>query len=97
MKNYRISKQALEDIDNIWLYTLENWSVNQANRYYRLIYQEIDYILEDFESGKDIGKIKSGYRQARVKSHIIIYKKGDDNVLEIVRVLHQAMDIPNRL
>ena len=97
MKKYRISRQALEDIDNIWLYTLQNWSVNQANRCYRLIYQEIEYILEDFDSGKDIGKIKSGYRQARVKSHLIIYKKADDNVLEIVRVLHQAMDIPNRL
>ena len=97
MKKYRISRQALEDIDNIWLYTLQNWSVNQANRYYRLIYQEIEYILEDFDSGKDIARIKSGYRQARVKSHLIIYKKADDNVLEIVRVLHQAMDIPNRL
>ena len=39
MKNeYRISAQALEDIDKIWLYTLENWSLNQANHYYRLIY-----------------------------------------------------------
>lgn len=98
MKNeFRISKQTLEDIDRIWLYTLENWSVNQANHYYRLIYQEIEYISEDFESGKNIGKIKSGYRQAKVKSHLIIYTKGNDDVLEIVRVLHQMMNIPNRL
>lgn len=95
--NYRISKQALEDIDKIWLYTLENWSLNQANHYYRLIYQEIEFILEDFESEKDIGKIKSGYRQTKIKSHLIIYKMADDNVTEIVRVLHQMMDIPNRL
>ena len=33
MKNeYRISAKALEDIDKIWLYTLENWSLNQANQ-----------------------------------------------------------------
>ncbi len=97
MRKYRISKKALEDIDDIWLYTKANWSVNQANRYYRLIYQEIEYILEDFESGKDIGEIKFGYRQAKVKSHFIIYKKAEDDVIEIVRVLHQMMDIPNRL
>ena len=98
MKNkFRISKQALEDIDKIRLYTLENWSVNQANHYYRLVYQEIEYISEDFESGKDIGKIRTGYSLARVNSHLIIYTKGDDGVLEIVRVLHQMMDIPNRL
>ena len=45
MKNeYRISAKALEDIDKIWLYTLENWSLNQANHYYRLIYQEIELL-----------------------------------------------------
>jgi toxin ParE1/3/4 len=98
MKNkYRISKQALEDIDKIWLFTLENWSLGQANHYYRLIYQEIEFIVEDFDSGKDIGKIRDGYRQAKVKSHLIIYKKAEDEMLEIVRVLHQMMDIPNRL
>jgi toxin ParE1/3/4 len=98
MKNkYRISKQALEDIDKIWLFTLANWSLGQANHYYRLIYQEIEFIVEDFDSGKDIGKIRDGYRQAKVKSHLIIYKKAEDEMLEIVRVLHQMMDIPNRL
>ena len=98
MKNeYRISEKALEDIDKIWLYTLENWSLNQANHYYRLIYQEIEFIVADFEGGKDIGKIRPGYRQLRVKSHLIIYKKSEDGILEIVRVLHQMMDIPNQL
>ncbi|MCR5861461.1 type II toxin-antitoxin system RelE/ParE family toxin [Flavobacterium sp. J372] len=97
MKGYRISRKALEDIDTIWIYTKANWSVNQANRYYKLIYQEIDYIVEDFESGKDISDIKPGYRQAKVKSHFIIYRKGEDNAIEIVRILHQMMDIPNRL
>ncbi len=95
--NCRISKSALEDIDKIWLYTFQNWSVSQANHYYRLIYQEIEFIVEDFESGKDIGKIKAGYRQAKVKSHLIIYKKAEDGIIEIVRVLHQMMDIPNKL
>ena len=95
--NYRISKQALEDIDKIWLYTLENWSLNQANHYYRLIYKKIDFILEDFASGKDIGKVKLGFRQTKIKSHLIIYKMADDSIIEIVRVLHERMDIPDRL
>ena len=94
---YRISKLAEADIDNIWLYTLENWSFAQANRYYRLIYQEIDFIVEDFESGKDISEVKKGYRQTKVKSHLVIYKRADDGIIEILRVLHQMMDIPNKL
>lgn len=94
---YRISSKALEDIDRIWSYTLENWSLEQADRYYRLLYQEINCIVEDFETGKDIGNIKFGYRQAKMKSHLLIYKRADDGIIEIVRVLHQMMDIPNRL
>lgn len=83
MKGYRISRKALEDIDTIWIYTKMNWSVNQANRYYKLIYQEIYYAVEDFESGKDISDIKLGYRQSKVKSHFIIYRKGEDNALKL--------------
>ena len=94
---YRISDKALEDINKIWAYTLENWSQQQADRYYNLIFQEILFISENFESGKDIGKIKSGYRQTKIKSHLIIYKKASDGMVEIIRVLHQMMDIPNQL
>ena len=34
-----ISEIALDDIENIWLYTLENWSKEQADRYYNLIFE----------------------------------------------------------
>ncbi len=37
MPEYIISEKALEDINNIWIYTAENWAVEQANRYYNLI------------------------------------------------------------
>ena len=43
MKKYLISKEALKDIDTIWLYTLEKWSLEQADRYYNLIIDEIEY------------------------------------------------------
>jgi toxin ParE1/3/4 len=36
MADYIISEKALEDLNNIWIYTAENWSVEQANRYYKI-------------------------------------------------------------
>ena len=30
---YEISVKASEDIENTWLYTFENWSLEQADRY----------------------------------------------------------------
>lgn len=92
-----ISEKANEDIEKIWLYTYENWSLEQADRYYNLILDEIEFIAENFESGKSVDYIKKGYRATLVKSHIIFYKKSRRNVVEIIRVLHQKMDVENRI
>ena len=58
MAEYIISEKALEDINNIWIYTAENWSVEQADRYYNLIIDEIEYIVNNFEMARDFGKIR---------------------------------------
>ena len=94
---YEISKKAKEDIDNIWLYTFENWSQEQADRYYNFTLDEIEYVAKNFESGKSMEHLRKGYRASKVKSHIIFYRKSKNDVVEIIRVLHQKMDIENRL
>ena len=94
---YSISGKANQDIEKIWLYTFENWSLEQADRYYNLILDEIEFISENFESGKSVDYIKKRYRASILKSHIIFYKKSRRNVVEIIRVLHQKMDIENRI
>jgi len=43
MMGYRISVKAREDLENIWRYTFENWSQEQADRYLNLIFDEIEY------------------------------------------------------
>lgn len=40
--NYKISLEAKNDIEKIWLYTFENWSLEQADRYLNLIFTEIE-------------------------------------------------------
>ena len=97
MASYIISEEALKDIDNIWLYTVENCSLEQADRYYNLIFDEIEYISENFEIGRDIGYIRKGYRFSKVKSHLIFYKKSQSGKIEIIRILHERMNIENRL
>lgn len=97
MSEYIISEKALEDINNIWIYTAENWSVEQADRYYNLIIDEIEYIVHNFDMASDFEKIRKSYRYSKVKSHLIFFKKDKTNEIEIVRVLHERMDIENRL
>jgi toxin ParE1/3/4 len=97
MPEYIISEKALEDINNIWIYTAENWSVEQADRYYNLIIDEIEYIVDNLHMARDFGKIRKSYRYSKVKSHLILFKKDKANEIEVVRILHERMDIENRL
>lgn len=95
---YKISVKASEDIEGIWLYTFENWSVEQADRYVNLIFDEIEYLATNPQSGKDYDHIRKGYRCSKVKSHLVLFRVVDKREeIEIIRVLHQQMDIENRL
>ena len=93
---YIISKKAIADLDNIWLYTVEKWSVQQANHYYNLIFDEINYICLEPESGRQMDQIRNGYRVSKVKSHLIFYRVVN-GMVEVIRILHRRMDIENRL
>ena len=94
---YRISHKAAQDLEDIWLYTFKNWSVEQADRYYKLIIDEIKYLSRNSGNGKSISYIKEGYWVTKVKSHLIFYKRSEEFNIEIVRILHERMDIENRI
>lgn len=94
---YRISKQAITDLNNIWIYTLHKWSKKQADRYYDLIIGEIEFISKNYLSGKSVEQTRKNYRVTKIKSHLIFYRKTDNETIEIVRILHQRMDVKKRL
>ena len=96
-RKYRISEKAISDLERIWFYTLNKWSKEQADRYHKLIIDEIDFIVNNFELCRNMGHVRNGYRMSKVKSHLIFCKKIEDDVIEIIRILHQNMDIENRL
>ena len=96
--NYIITEEALLDLENIWLYTFKTWSKEQADRYFNLLVDEFEFIGLNPNSGKDYGKIREGYFRTQVKSHFIFYRINDiSNEIEIIRILHQRMDVDSRL
>ena len=95
---YKISKESEKDLEKIWLYTFETWSLEQADYYYDLLMDEIEYLAENPKNGIDFSQIRKGYFRSRVKSHFIFYRvsvKSDE--IEIIRILHQQMDIDSQL
>lgn len=96
--NYKISQEANRDIENIWIYTFENWSLEQADRYINQIIDEIEYLTENPNSGINYSQIRKGYFRSQIKSHFIFYKINlNPEQIEIIRILHQRMDIESIL
>jgi toxin ParE1/3/4 len=95
---YNLSRKAEEDLEEIWLYTLEIWSKEQADRYLSLIFDEIDFLTANPKTGQDFDHIRKNYRYSKVKSHLIFFKhKKSENVVEVIRILHERMDLENRI
>lgn len=95
--NYRISRQAIEDLDKIWIYTFNKWTKEQADRYFDLIITEIEFLADNFMTGKSSEQTRKNYRVTKVKSHLIFFRKAENDIVEIVRILHQRMDIKTHL
>ena len=93
---YRISKAASSDLDGIWEYTFHKWSKEQADRYYTLIMSEIEFIASNLTSGKPMYHVKKNYFASFVKSHMILFKR-NKGIVEIIRILHQKMDVESNL
>jgi toxin ParE1/3/4 len=94
---YKISGKAALDLEEIWFYTYQNWSTEQADRYFDLLMDEIEHLSKHIESGKSVEYIMKGYKVSKVKSHLIFYKESDESMIEIVRILHEKMDIKKRI
>jgi toxin ParE1/3/4 len=94
----KVSRAAADDLEGIWLYTLEHWSVEQADRYVSLILDAFELILRDPLGGKDCGHVRDGYLGMKAGSHLVFYKLNEvERTIEIIRVLHSRMDLENRL
>ena len=89
---YRIKSLAQADLESIWLYTCEQWSVTQADSYLEAIIQRFDWIAENPTLGKSRDDVKQGYYCFPEGMHLIFYILKNDRV-EIIGVPHQRMDI----
>ena len=93
---YLISKHAIKDLNDIWLYTYQRWSIEQADRYYELLIGEIEFIAENYQTGKSLEQIRKNYRVSKIKSHLIFYRKSETGLVEIIRSLLHRFFVKNK-
>lgn len=96
MPTYRLSKQAEEDLEAIWEYTVLHWSEKQADCYLQAIQAAIGLLAENPELGCSRETLRIGYRSYSHGKHIIFYKP-DSYGVRVIRVLHQSMESERHL
>ena len=98
MSEYIISKKALEDLRDIWIYTLDTWSEKQADNYYQKLIDAFEYIASKPSSvGRSYKEVRSDYRGFPCGKHIVFYRVLKNGKIKIVRILHERMDVQRHL
>ena len=59
--NYTIRELAQADLEEIWLYTYEEWGTQQADTYLNLLFCRFTWLAENPLIGKNRDDIKAGY------------------------------------
>ena len=91
-----IRPRAREDLKAIWRYSLRQWGERQADLYLQQLDRGIRSLADFPDLGIPCDQIRAGYRKLQVNRHLIFYRRNDRSI-EVVRVLHQAMDVEGHL
>lgn len=91
----RLTPLAESDLEDIWRYTFEHGSIDQADRYHRDLVSTMEALARGGKAGR-VCAVRDGYRQYAVGSHIVFYRE-TEATLDVSRVLHQRMDVDRHL
>jgi toxin ParE1/3/4 len=91
--SFYLTRKAKADLQSISRYTVTKWGISQRNNYLT----QIDRSFHDLSEASDLGRpcdyIRKGYRKYQVGKHLIFYRNVGSDEIEIVRVLHERMDV----
>ena len=93
MPQFKLSVEAKADLKKIAKYTEYSWGKEQRNHYLLQFDRCFHQIADNKEIGRACDHIRPGYRQHLQGSHLIFYRLGSDDGIEIIRILHKSMDV----
>ena len=97
MAKFSFTNRALDDLIEIWDYTVENWSENQAVKYYNLIIASCIDLANNPQLGKSYNIVSQNLLGYKCGEHIIFFQEIVKNEIEIARVLHGMMDLKSKI
>jgi len=68
---YRLTPEAARDMETLWLYTLKEWGLEQANRYTDELTEAFGQLAANPKMATPCDRIRKGYRRSQVGRHAI--------------------------
>lgn len=92
-----LRQEAIYDLNDIWEYTFRQWSEIQADKYYEAIKIACTEIGENPAIGRSYNEIAPNLFGFKSGSHILFYQQLSVDEVEIIRILHERMDLKARM
>jgi len=97
MAKYKLTNKAVDDLTQIWNYTFNKWSESQADKYYHMLIDYFNEVACNPDLGKNYSAVIENLLGFRAGRHIIFYRRIEENEVEITRILHEQLDLKNRI
>jgi toxin ParE1/3/4 len=97
MAKFYLTNKAVEDLGEIWNYTIETWSENQAEIYYSLLIDSCQELAYNPNQGKSYEIVEKNVLGFKTGQHIIFFRMVTENEIEVIRILHGMMDLKNHV
>ena len=96
MPKVKLSREARADLRDIYNYTYQTWGRAQADKYVEMIEKGCHLLVKHPTLGKPQDEFFPGLRKYPIGKHYIFYRATGKGI-EVIRVLHQAMDISRHI
>lgn len=94
---FRIKKAALDDLREIANYTRKTWGEEQEVVYMKGIFACFERIAKRQTHNRDLSGIMPECVMHKISHHLIVFRWLEDGRPEIIRVLHEKMDVSCQL
>lgn len=91
LTHYRLTPAAQDDLEEIWLYSAQTWSIEQADRYIDALEETFGRLLFMPEMARERPEFDPPVRVHSSTEHVIVYRIKDDH-LAVLRVLGGGQD-----
>ena len=94
--NYVLKPYARQDLDDIWYYTFNKWSLSQADFYHDELVEGIIKLMTNPTLAKLEEYSNREYLKYKVNHHYL-FCRIENSSLVVIRILHESMDFQRHL